>query len=71
LLSRNWQQNTDCLPIFEAFAASAWVKSYPCLSGPWLAIAGCRRHSEVKRVFRLPPFLTRLAVFFNQFQLLE
>ena len=47
------------------------VKSYLYPSGPWLAFAGCRRHSEVKRVFRLSPFLTRLAAFFNQFQLLE
>jgi len=47
------------------------LKGYPFLPTPWLAIAGGRRHSEVKRVFRLSPFLTRLAAFFNQFQLLE
>jgi hypothetical protein len=59
------------LPIFSAFGTQAWFTGYPRLSGLWLAIAGCKRHSEVKRVFHLLPFLTRLAAFFNQFQTLE
>jgi hypothetical protein len=48
------------------------VKALPLFSSlSCLQLLTPERHSEVKRVFRPPPCLTRSVAFFNQFQLLE